>query len=301
MKTVLENLVDEFLTHLRAHQNFSFHTVESYGLDLRQFLAFLETEQITELTVINYRTIRHFLAVLKEDQFAKASVARKLACLRSFFKFLSREGYLPHNPALTIATPKREKHLPQFLYPDEVNALLAIPDNHKKLGIRDRAILEVLYAGGLRLQELVNLKLRDLDLSRGYLRVWGKGAKERLAPIGIPAQRAVERYLREARPRLLSSDASPVDAVFLNYRGTRLSGRSIQRMLDKYLKAMAFNRKISPHALRHTFATHLLDNGADLRAVQELLGHVDISTTQIYTHLTKERVRAVYMKNHPRA
>jgi integrase/recombinase XerC len=301
VKTVLENLVDEFLTHLRAHQNFSFHTVESYGLDLRQFLAFLETEQITELTVINYRTIRHFLAVLKEDQFAKASVARKLACLRSFFKFLSREGYLPHNPALTIATPKREKHLPQFLYPDEVNALLAIPDNHKKLGIRDRAILEVLYAGGLRLQELVNLKLRDLDLSRGYLRVWGKGAKERLAPIGIPAQRAVERYLREARPRLLSSDASPVDAVFLNYRGTRLSGRSIQRMLDKYLKAMAFNRKISPHALRHTFATHLLDNGADLRAVQELLGHVDISTTQIYTHLTKERVRAVYMKNHPRA
>jgi integrase/recombinase XerC len=301
VKTVLENLVDEFLTHLRAHQNFSFHTVESYGLDLRQFLAFLETEQITELTVINYRTIRHFLAVLKEDQFAKASVARKLACLRSFFKFLSREGYLPHNPALTIATPKREKHLPQFLYPDEVNALLAIPDNHKKLGIRDRAILEVLYAGGLRLQELVNLKLRDLDLSRGYLRVWGKGAKERLAPFGIPAQRAVERYLREARPRLLSSDASPVDAVFLNYRGTRLSGRSIQRMLDKYLKAMAFNRKISPHALRHTFATHLLDNGADLRAVQELLGHVDISTTQIYTHLTKERVRAVYMKNHPRA
>jgi integrase/recombinase XerC len=301
VKTVFDNLVDEFLTHLRAHQNFSSHTVESYGLDLRQFLAFLETERITEFTAINYRTIRQFLAALKEKEFAKTSVARKLACLRSFFKFLSREGYLSRNPVLTITTPKREKHLPQFLYPNEINALLAIPDTLTKLGIRDRAILEVLYAGGLRLMELVNLKLRDLDLARGYLRVWGKGAKERLAPIGIPAQQAVEQYLQKARPLLLPSDAPPVDAVFLNYRGTRLSGRGIQRMLDKYLKVMALNRKISPHTLRHTFATHLLDNGADLRAVQELLGHVDISTTQIYTHLTKERIRAVYLKNHPRA
>jgi integrase/recombinase XerC len=298
---MIENLVDEFLTHLRAHQNFSPHTLESYGLDLRQFLTFLETEQITEFSAINYRTIRKFLAALKAEEFAKASVARKLACLRSFFKFLTREGYLPNNPVLTITTPKRAKHLPKFLYPDEVNALLAIPDGTTELGIRDQAILEVLYAGGLRLQELVNLKLRDLDLSRGYLLVFGKGAKERLAPIGIPAVKSLERYLQLARPRLLQRNPQPVDAVFLNYRGSRLSGRSIERMMDKYLRIMALNRKISPHTLRHTFATHLLDNGADLRAVQELLGHVDISTTQIYTHLTKERIRAVYLKNHPRA
>jgi integrase/recombinase XerC len=300
VRVLIENLVDEFLTNLRAHQNYSRHTLESYGLDLQQFLAFLETERITDLNAINYRTIRKFLAVLKEDKFAKASVARKLACLRSFFKFLCREGYLPNNPVLTITTPKREKHLPQFLYLNEVNALLEIPDNATKLGIRDRAILEILYAGGLRLQEVVNLKLRDLDLSRGYLRVWGKGAKERLAPIGIPAVRALKRYL-QIRPALLEHNSEPVNAVFLNYRGTQLSGRSIERMMAKYLKIMALNRKISPHTLRHTFATHLLDNGADLRVVQELLGHVDISTTQIYTHLTKERIRAVYLKNHPRA
>jgi integrase/recombinase XerC len=298
---MIENLVDEFLTNLRAHQNFSRHTLESYGLDLRQFLTFLEAEQITELTAINYRTIRKFLAALKDVEFARASVARKLACLRSFLKFLCRQGYLLNNPVLTITTPKREKHLPKFLYLDEVNALLEIPDSTTELGIRDRAILEILYAGGLRLQELVNLKLRDLDLSRGYLRVFGKGAKERLAPIGIPAERALERYLQIARPALLQLNPQPVEAVFLNYRGTQLSGRSIERMMDKYLKIMALNRKISPHTLRHTFATHLLDNGADLRVVQELLGHVDISTTQIYTHLTKERIRAVYLKNHPRA
>jgi integrase/recombinase XerC len=297
----LENLVDEFLTHLRAHRNFSRHTVESYGLDLRQFLSFLESERITDITTINYRTIRNFLAVLKADDFAKTSVARKLACLRSFFKFLCREGHLVNNPVLTITTPKREKHLPQFLYSDEINALLELPNPATELGVRDRAILEVLYAGGLRLQETVNLKLRDLDLSRGYLRVFGKGAKERLAPIGIPARRALERYLQVSRPVLLQQNPHPVDSVFLNYRGTTLSGRSVERMLDKYLKGLALERKISPHTLRHTFATHLLDNGADLRAVQELLGHVDISTTQIYTHLTKERVRAVYQKNHPRA
>jgi integrase/recombinase XerC len=298
---MLENLIDQFLTHLRANQNYSRHTLESYGLDLRQFLVFLENEQIDAFTEIDYRTIRKFLAFLKNNNFTKTSVARKLACLRSFFKFLCREGYLANNPVRTITTPKREKHLPKFLYSDEIRGLLELPDVGNELGIRDRAILEVFYAGGLRLQELVDLKLRDLDLSRGYLRVFGKGAKERLVPIGVPAQQALEDYLRRARPLLLQRQKQPVEAVFLNYRGTQLSGRSIERMLDKYLKQLVLNRKISPHTLRHTFATHLLDNGADLRVVQELLGHVDLSTTQIYTHLTKERIRSVYLNNHPRA
>lgn len=298
---MLENLADEFLTHLRVNQNFSAHTLESYGLDLRQFLTFLAEEHITNAAEINYLNIRKFLAFLKENEFAKASVSRKLACLRSFFKFLCRQGYLVNNPMMTIATPKREKRLPQFLYPDEVNALLNLADSRTELGIRDRAILEIFYSSGLRLNEMVNLKMRDLDLSRGYLRVFGKGAKERLTPIGKPAKQALEQYLQWARPVLLQQKDQSEGHVFLNYRGTRLSGRSIERMFDKYLNQLALNRKISPHALRHTFATHLLENGADLRVVQELLGHADLSSTQIYTHLTKGRIRSVYLKNHPRA
>jgi integrase/recombinase XerC len=298
---MLENLADEFLTHLRANHNFSVHTLESYGLDLRQFLTFLADERLTEAAEINYLIIRKFLALLKEQNFAKSTVARKLACLRSFFKFLCRQGYLSNNPVLTIATPKREKRLPQFLYPDEVNAFLALADTGTELGSRDRAILEIFYSSGLRLSELVNLTLRDLDLSRGYLRVFGKGAKERLAPLGRPARQALQQYLQDARPVLIRHNSQPEEHVFLNYRGTRLSGRSVERLFDKYLNQLALNRKVSPHALRHTFATHLLENGADLRVVQELLGHVDISTTQIYTHLTKERIRSVYLKNHPRA
>jgi integrase/recombinase XerC len=178
-----------------------------------------------------------------------------------------------------------------------------LPNQLDNLGIRDQAILEVFYSSGLRLQELVGLTLVDLDLNGGYLRVFGKGAKERLVPIGGCASRALQKYLKEVRPELLSksNNSAQTEHVFLNYRGTRLSGRSIQRLMDKYIKLLALNRKISPHTLRHTFATHLLENGADLRVVQELLGHVDISSTQIYTHLTKERIRAVYLKSHPRA
>ncbi|HEY8464795.1 MAG TPA: tyrosine recombinase XerC [Bacillota bacterium] len=298
---MLDNLVDEFLAQLRANNNFSLHTLESYGLDLRQFSAFLETEQIRELQEINYLVIRRFLAALKEDEFAKSSVARKLACLRSFFKFLCRQGYLNHNPVLTIATPKREKRLPKFLYLNEVTALLNLPDHRTELGIRDRAILETFYSSGLRLQELVNLKLTDLDLSRGYLIVLGKGSRERMVPLGGSAKRALEQYLLTARPVLLAKSSQPTEQLFLNYRGTGLSGRSIERMMDKYLRQLALDRKVSPHTLRHTFATHLLENGADLRVVQELLGHVDLSTTQIYTHLSKERIRSIYQNNHPRA
>ncbi|HYH02242.1 MAG TPA: tyrosine recombinase XerC [Bacillota bacterium] len=299
---MLDNLVDEFLVYLRANQNFSPHTLEGYGLDLRQFTAFLETEGVADIQAINYLLIRKFLAVLKRDEFAKSSVSRKLACLRSFFKFLCRQGYLTNNPVLTISTPKREKRLPKFLYLDEVTALLNLPDVTTDLGIRDRAILEIFYSSGLRLQEMVNLRLIDVDLSRGYLIVFGKGSKERMVPLGGAAQRALEQYLNIARPVLVAGNPSdPPHQVFLNYRGTRLSGRSIERLMDKYLNQLALNRKISPHTLRHTFATHLLENGADLRVVQELLGHVDISTTQVYTHLTKERIRSVYLNNHPRA
>lgn len=297
----LENLVDEFLTYLRANQNYSVHTLESYGLDLSQYLEFLRETGVDDIQTVNYLNIRSYLGKLKREELAKTSIARKLSCLRSFFKYLSREGYLANNPILTISTPRREKRLPKFLYLEEMNELLNQPDRTTPLGIRDSAILELFYSSGLRLNEVVTLTLPDLDLSRGYVRVFGKGSKERLVPLGGAAKRAITRYLADVRPVLLAQSETPVKNVFLNYRGTRLSGRSIQRLFDKYIQRLALKRKISPHTIRHTFATHLLENGADLRVVQELLGHVDLSSTQIYTHLTKERIRAVYMKSHPRA
>jgi integrase/recombinase XerC len=299
----LEYLVDEFLIYLRVNKNFSIHTLESYGLDLRQFSVFFDKEPTIKLDLIDHLLIRRYLAKLKEEQLARASIARKISCLRSFFKFLCRQGYLQNNPLLGVSTPKLEKRLPEFLYPEELESLLKLPDQSNHLGIRDQAILEIFYSSGLRLQELVGLTLADIDLTRGYLMVYGKGAKERLVPIGGCAKRALEKYLNEVRSQLQAKNSNSKQTmhIFLNYRGSRLSGRSIQRLLDKYVQRLTLHRKISPHSLRHTFATHLLENGADLRVVQELLGHVDISSTQIYTHLTKERIRAVYLKSHPRA
>lgn len=297
----LENLADEFLTYLQVNQNYSRHTLESYSLDLQQFFEFLRERQLMEIEAVNHLEIRRFLARLKAEERSRATVARKLSCLRSFFKYLARQGYLTHNPLLTVATPKREKKLPQFFYPEEVSQLLTLPNRETPLGMRDAAILELFYASGLRLNEMVTLTLADLDLRRGYVRVFGKGAKERLVPVGGAARRSLNQYLSKGRPILLGDNPAVVKNVFLNYRGTRLSGRSIQRIFAKYLQQLALNRKMSPHSLRHTFATHLLENGADLRVVQELLGHVDLSSTQVYTHLTKERIRAVYQKNHPRA
>ncbi len=301
---MFENLVDEFLTYLNVGNHYSNHTIESYGLDLRQFLQFIEAEKVNGPKDVDHLLLRKYLTTLKQAAFAKSSIARKIACLRTFFKYLCKQGYLQDNPVKGVTSPRREKRLPEFMYPDEINALLTMPDQSKGLGIRDQAILEILYSSGLRLQEIVDIKLEDLDLSRGYLRVFGKGSKERLAPLGGVAQRVLQRYLKEVRPGLAKLTPQPESQnnVFLNYRGTSLSGRSIQRMVLKYLKKLVLlKRKITPHTFRHTFATHLLENGADLRVVQELLGHVDISTTQIYTHVTKERIRSVYLKSHPRA
>ena len=300
---MLENFTDEYLTHIRVAKNYSPKTIESYGLDLRQFVDFLQERQIRQWAEVDHLLIREFLSQLKQAAYAKTSTARKIACIRSFFKYLCRQGYLDRNPVLGVSIPKREKRLPQFLYQQEMSDLLELADPATKLGMRDRALLELFYSSGLRLQEVVGLTLADLDFSRGYVRVLGKGSKERLVPLGGVAQRALEAYLRQLRPALLrqQSQPKPVPNVFLNSRGTRLSGRSMQRIFAKYLDRLALNRKMSPHTIRHTFATHLLENGADLRVVQELLGHVDISTTQIYTHLTREKIRAVYLNSHPRA
>jgi integrase/recombinase XerC len=313
-------LVKQFLDYLKLEKHFSDYTIKSYGADLIQFGQFmageighanaaaaagntapLTLEQVDERQIkCEPLTIREFLAYLYAQNYTKSTTARKLATLRSFFKFLIRRGVVSVNPLSTIRTPKQEKRLPKCLDLEQVQKLLDAPGDSDLLGARDKAMLEILYSSGIRVSELVELEMSDLDLQEGILRVRGKGRKDRLTPIGSQAIKAVQRYfeLRSADPKLQSLQTQ---RVFLNKHGEPLSTRSVRRKLDKYLVEAGLDPGISPHTLRHSFATHLLNNGADLRSVQELLGHQSLSTTQIYTHLTTSRVKQVYDDAHPRA
>jgi len=226
-------------------------------------------------------------------------MARKLATLRSFVRYLCREEVLEGNPIAAVSTPKQEKRLPRFLYPKEIELLLEAPDISRPSGLRDKAILEVLYATGIRVSELVSLNLSNLDTQSGSIKVLGKGGKERIIPMGTKACTAMDKYL-QVRRKALKKDNGTETAVFLNKFGQRLTARSVRNIINKYVQQVALNQKVSPHTLRHTFATHLLNGGADLRSVQELLGHVKLSTTQVYTHVTKERIKTVHDKSHPR-
>ncbi|MEA2735513.1 MAG: integrase/recombinase XerC [Humisphaera sp.] len=313
-------LVQQFLDYLRLEKHFSDYTVKSYGADLIQYGQFLvgeigqhnaepplnvvfpETPQSTDEKHVKAEPlqIREFLAYLYAQNYTKSTTARKLATLRSFYKFLIRKGSVTVNPLATIRTPKQEKRLPKCLDLEQVQKLLEAPGDADLLSARDKAMLEVLYSSGIRVSELVELKLEDIDLIEGVLRVTGKGRKDRLTPIGSQAIKAVQKYLemRQADPKL-AHEANV--RVFLNKHGEPLSTRSVRRKLDKYLVQAGLDPGISPHTLRHSFATHLLNNGADLRSVQELLGHQSLSTTQIYTHLTTARVKEAYDNAHPRA
>lgn len=298
------SLIDEFMVYLKIEKNASEKTMESYQRDLFQLLNFLSKEfSIPEEDItpdkINHLMIRKYLSILQKQQLARTSIARKLAALRTFFKFLCREEILDSNPLKAISTPKIEKKLPHFLYQDDIVKLVEKPSSNDPYSMRDKAILETLYSSGIRVSELVKLDIDNLDLGIGYLRVMGKGAKERVVPLGSFAIAAINNYLENGRKVLLKDKTE--QAVFLNKHGSRLTPRGIRYMIDKYIKESTIKQKVSPHTLRHSFATHLLDNGADLRSVQELLGHVTMSTTQIYTHVTKERLKNVYKNTHPRA
>lgn len=299
----MDQHVEGFLQILKQ-KNYSPHTLENYAIDLEQFLEFVREEALNSWEEVEYHHLRQYLARLKLGGASRATVARKLASLRSFFKYLTRSEIVEKNPLLNIHNPKKEKRLPRFLYPKEIEELLALPP-FTPLGLRDRAIMELLYGAGIRVSELTGLDLADLDPDRGYLMVFGKGGKERLVPLGKMGCRALREYLERGRPYLLRNRGKakgPAEkAVFLNRWGERLSTRSVRRLLDGYVKKAALNKKVSPHTLRHSFATHLLEGGADLRAVQELLGHASVSTTQIYTHLSREKIRQVYDQAHPRA
>ncbi len=297
------SLAEEFVTYLVADKKVSPNTVESYSRDLQQFAEFLRTvgRDMDRPEEIDYLIVRQFMSYMAGKGYCKRSIARKQACLRTFFKFLCKEERIPRNPAKDVSTPKIEKKLPQFLEETEVEALLAQPDVSTVLGLRDKALLEMLYAAGLRVGEMTGLNVTDVDYSAGYVIVMGKGRKERFVPVGSDAIDALGRYLDGARPRLAVKSVRPCRSLFLNFRGGRLSARSVARLLDKYVKMAATRKHVSPHTIRHSFATHLLGRGADLRSVQEMLGHASISTTQIYTHVTRKRMKEVYDRSHPRA
>lgn len=296
--------VDRFIDHIKAVKNASEHTVRGYASDIAQFIEFLESEKLsTNPADLDSRTLRRYLARLQRQGTGKASIARKISSLRSFFKYLLRKGLIESNPATGLMTPKREKRLPKFLRDEQVEALMQRPDTSAPIGMRDTAILEVLYATGVRVSELVGMDLRSLDLKASEIKVFGKGSKERIVLIGRAAQEALAAYLNFGRTQLLSArqDKDQEQALFLNRFGYRLGVRNVRRLLNKHFGAVSDEMKISPHVLRHTFATHMLEHGADLRSIQELLGHVSISTTQVYTHVSRERLKQVYEAAHPRA
>ncbi|QDX95008.1 hypothetical protein C2W64_02690 [Brevibacillus laterosporus] len=290
-----------YIHYLKVEKNVSPHTLKQYVADINEFVVFMKQQQINEFAAVSYLHGRSFLAHLAKKGLSRRSIARKLSSLRSFYRFLMREEYLEQNPFQMVSTPKVEKKLPTFMYPHEIETLLGVVDTKTSLGLRDFLIFELLYASGMRVSELVTLSINAVDIQNGIALVYGKGAKERYVPIGSYAIKALQQYLQVGRPRLLAKAKKDTPILLLNYRGTPLSDRSVRRMVDKYLQQAALHLGISPHSFRHSFATHLLNAGADLRTVQELLGHVNISTTQVYTHITKERLREVYDTAHPRA
>jgi integrase/recombinase XerD len=294
----VESLVRSFLNYLRVEKGLSPNTILAYGRDLKKFQAFSEVHR-RPLKQINREHIVDFLASLYRSGLDSRSVARHLVALRHFFRFAQGEGYILEDPAASVETPKFRMRLPNHLSTDEVNRLLEQPDTSTPIGVRDKAMIELLYSTGLRVSELVNLRLSDLQLESGCLRCIGKGNKERMVPMGRSAVASIEEYLRQARQGLLAGKLSPY--VFLNRFGGRMGRIGFWKKLSEYGRKAALRLKLKPHMLRHSFATHLLERGADLRSVQLMLGHADISTTQIYTHVVKERLKEVYKQHHPRA
>jgi integrase/recombinase XerC len=299
----MEEAMAEFLRHLALEKNASAHTVKSYREDLTQLLEFFRgrnSGRSLNLNLLTSRQLRAYLAWLHEQGYAKTTMARRVAAVRAWCRFLCRQGNLTSNPADGLRTPRQDKKLPHFLAEDALTKLLETPPRETTMGLRDRAILETLYSAGLRVSEATGLNVEDLDLDSGLATVRGKGKRERLALLGPQALKALRKWFL-ARARLMENLRRPQIAVFLNKNGTRLTVRSVGRLLQKYLAQAGLDPRTSPHTLRHSFATHLLDRGADIRSVQELLGHRSLGTTQIYTHVTTNRLRDSYHKAHPRA
>jgi len=299
----MSDYLGSFTLYMQVERNASPHTVRNYAEDISKSLAFLDERSILFPQELDYLALRHYLAHLQYASYERRTIARKLSAIRSFLRFLAREGVLVSAAAALVATPRMGKKLPKFLYMEEMLRLLSAPDTTLPAGLRDVALLEFLYASGLRVGELVSLSTACLDLNAGQGIVLGKGGRERVFYFGSFAKASVRAYLELARPVLLKKAKAPEkeDALWLNKYGSRLTDRGVRRIVGKYVSQTGLAMGISPHSIRHSFATHLLNGGADLRAVQELLGHVNVSTTQIYTHITREKLKNVYTSAHPRA
>jgi integrase/recombinase XerD len=295
----MESLIQEFIDYLGHEKGLATNTLESYSRDLKQYYGFLSGDSTASLENASQSTIVAYLMYLRKQGKATATIARRLAALKAFYQFLVKENYVSSDPTGDLSSPKLERKLPKVLTVSEVERLLNQPDLSTPAGKRDKAMLELLYATGIRVSELVNLNILDVDLREGFVRCMGKGSKERVVPMGDIAVSALRAYLEGARSRLVA-DAKE-KALFVNHHGRRLTRQGFWKIVKKYATQAQIRKEITPHTLRHSFATHLLENGADLRAVQEMLGHADISTTQIYTHVTKDRLKDVYAKSHPRA
>ncbi|HHX27430.1 MAG: site-specific tyrosine recombinase XerD [Bacillota bacterium] len=295
----MESLIQEFIDYLGHEKGLATNTLESYSRDLKQYYGFLSGDSTASLENASQSTIVAYLMYLRKQGKATATIARRLAALKAFYQFLVKENYVTSDPTDDLSSPKLVRKLPKVLTVDEVERLLNQPDLSTPAGKRDKAMLELLYATGIRVSELVNLNILDVDLKEGFVRCLGKGSKERVVPMGDIAVSSLRAYLEGARSRLV---ADPKErAVFVNHHGKRLTRQGFWKIVKKYATQAQIRKEITPHTLRHSFATHLLENGADIRAVQEMLGHADISTTQIYTHVAKDRLKDVYAKSHPRA
>lgn len=313
--TSFRELEGNFLHYLQAERRYSSHTVEAYTGDLENFFnwlweAYPEKEAVLDdegrqadlrldFGAISHTSLRLFVSHLNKRGYAKKTLVRKIATLKSFFRYLNKEGFIDANPMLTIISPKLDKTLPKFMYEYQVEALLSAPDTTDPIGLRDRAILEILYGSGLRVSELTGLRLRDINMDYGTIQVFGKGNKERIVPIGSYGIRAIREYLEKGLPHFHPAEGE--DHLFYGVRGGKLGDRSVRLMLDRYVEDVSRTMNISPHTLRHSFATHLLERGSDLRVVQTFLGHESLSTTQIYTHISKSQLKKVYDQAHPRA
>lgn len=295
----METLIQEFINYLDHEKGLATNTLESYSRDLRQYYGFLSGESTLSLENASQSTIVAYLMHLRKQGKATATIARRLAALKAFYQFLVKENYVSQDPTGDLSSPKLERKLPKVLTVEEVERLLTQPDLTTSSGKRDKAMLELLYATGIRVSELVNLNVDDIDLQEGFIRCVGKGSKERVVPMGEIAVGALRMYLENARLKIIADPKEK--AVFVNHHGKRLTRQGFWKIVKKYAVQAQIHKEITPHTLRHSFATHLLENGADIRSVQEMLGHADISTTQIYTHVTKDRLKDVYAKSHPRA
>jgi integrase/recombinase XerC len=297
----LSGLLSLFIQYLQVEKNYSEYTIKFYQDDIKDFFHFMNEEGIESLLEVEYLHARLYLTKLHHKEYKRSSVSRKISSLRSFYRFLNREKIVNENPFSLVSQPKKEKRLPKFFYEEEMEQLLKACEGVSATDQRNKAVFELLYATGIRVSECASIQLKDIDFSLSTILVKGKGRKERYVPFGSYAHSAIEYYIKNGREVLLKKNSELTTTLFLNYKGSSLTPRGIRYILTALIKKASMTSKIHPHMLRHTFATHLMNNGADMRSVQELLGHTHLSSTQIYTHVTKDHLRQTYLKHHPRA